>query len=155
METIFQNGNILTMDETAPRAEALAIQFGRIYRVGKTAELEALADPGTKIIDLQGQTLLPGFIDTHNHFCLYALLIDQADCRPAAGCVRGEDVVEALRVQAKKTRPGKWIMGWGYAPYLLDDQKDLTREDLDRASKSTPFAWFMCLYTGQWSTAWP
>ena len=138
METIFKNGNILTMDEPAPRAEALAIQFGRIYRVGKTAELEALAELGTKIIDLQGQTLLPGFIDTHNHFCLYALLIDQADCRPAAGCVRGEDVVEALRVQAKKTRPGKWIMGWGYAPYLLDDQKDLTREDLDRASKKHP-----------------
>jgi predicted amidohydrolase YtcJ len=138
METIFKNGNILTMEEAAPRAEALATQFSRIYRVGKTSEIEKLAKPETKIIDLKGQTLLPGFIDTHNHFCLYALLTDQADCRPAAGCVRGEDVVEALRVKAKNTSPGKWIMGWGYAPYLLDDKKDLTRKDLDRASKEHP-----------------
>jgi len=138
METIFKNGNILTMEESAPRAEALAIQFGRIYRVGRNEEIENLSRPATKVIDLRGQTMLPGFIDTHNHFCLYALLTDQADCRPAAGCVKGEDVVEALKAQAKKTTPGKWIMGWGYASYLLDDKKELTREDLDRASKKHP-----------------
>jgi len=138
METIFKNGNILTMDESSPRAEALAVQFGRIYRLGKTGEVEQLAGPETKIINLQGQTVLPGFIDTHNHFCLYALLTNQADCRPAAGCVKGENVVEALAAKAEKTPPGKWIMGWGYAPYLLNDKKDLTREDLDRASKRHP-----------------
>ncbi|MGD0625549.1 MAG: amidohydrolase [Thermodesulfobacteriota bacterium] len=138
MELILKNGNILTMDESAPRAEALATQFGRIYRVGRSADIEKLAGPDTTVIDLQGQTVLPGFIDTHNHFCLYALLTNQADCRPAAGCVRGEDVVEALRAQSKKTPPGKWIMGWGYASYLLDDKKELTREDLDRASKKHP-----------------
>ena len=111
---------------------------GRISAVGTTAELEKSARRETRIIDLQRQTLLPGFVDTHSHFCLYALLTDQADCRPAAGCRTGEDVVQALRALAKKTKPGKWIMGWGYAPYLLDDQKDLTREDLDRASTKHP-----------------
>ncbi len=138
MEKIFKNGNILTMEKSTPQAEAIAVKFDRIAKVGRTAEIEKLATPGTKIIDLHGQTVLPGFIDTHNHFCLYALLTDQADCRPAAGCVRGEDVVEALKIQAAKTPPGKWIMGWGYAPYLLDDKKDLTRLDLDRASKKHP-----------------
>ena len=138
METIFKNGNILTMEEAIPRAEALASQSGRIYRVGKTSEIEKLAKSETRIIDLKGQTLLPGFIDAHNHFCLYALLTDQADCRRSAGCARGDDVVEALRDKAKNTSQGKWIMGWGYAPYLLDDKKDLTREDLDRASKEHP-----------------
>ena len=138
MEILFKNGNILTMEPAAPQGEALAVQFGRIYRVGRTGDLEKMAGLETKVIDLKGQTMLPGFIDTHNHFCLYALLTDQADCRPAAGCRRGEDVVESLKTQAKKTKPGKWIMGWGYAPYLLDDQKDLIREDLDRASKKHP-----------------
>jgi len=138
MDTIFKNGNIRTMEESAPSAQALAVKFGRIYRLGKNEEVEKLAGPETRVIDLQGQTVLPGFIDIHNHFCLYALLTDQADCRPASGCRRGEDVIEALRAQAKKTRPGKWIMGWGYAPYLLDDKKDLTREDLDRASPKHP-----------------
>jgi predicted amidohydrolase YtcJ len=138
MEILFKNGKIITMEPSAPQAEALGVQFGRVYRVGQTAELEKWAGPETQVINLQGSTVLPGFIDTHNHFCLYALLTDQADCRPAAGCRRAEDVIEALRVQAKKTKPGKWIMGWGYAPYLLDDQKELTREDLDRASKKHP-----------------
>jgi predicted amidohydrolase YtcJ len=138
MDMIFKNGNILTMEESNPKAEALAIQFGRIYRVGKTAEIEKLANPTSKVIDLKGQALLPGFIDTHNHFCLYALLSDQADCRPAAGCMRGQDVVEALRALALNTPPGKWVMGRGYAPYLLEDNKELTREDLDRATTQHP-----------------
>jgi len=138
MDKIFKNGNLLTMEEKTPRVEALAVQFGRIYKVGKTAEIEKLARPETEVIDLKGQTMLPGFIDVHNHFCLYALLTDQADCRPAAGCVRGEDVVVALRAKATKTPPGQWIMGWGYAPYLLDDKKELTREDLDRATEEHP-----------------
>lgn len=110
MEILFKNGNILTMEPAAPRGEAMAVQFGRVYRVGRTGDLEKLAGHETKVVDLKGQTMLPGFIDTHNHFCLYALLTDQADCRPAAGCRRGEDVVEALKTQAKKTKPGKWIM---------------------------------------------
>jgi len=138
MEILFRNGNILTMEPAASKAEALGVQFGKIFKIGGNEEMQRLATPATTVIDLQGQTVLPGFIDTHSHFCLYALLTDQADCRPAAGCRKGEDVVEALRAQAKKTKPGKWIMGWGYAPYLLDDQKDLTREDLDRASKKHP-----------------
>ena len=138
MDKIFKNGKILTMEESAPQAEAIAVQFGRIVKVGSTAEVETLATAGTKVIDLREQTVLPGFIDTHNHFCLYALLTEQADCRPAAGCVRGEDVVEALRAQADKTPPGKWIMGWGYAPYLLEDKKNLTRADLDRATQKHP-----------------
>ena len=138
MDKIFKNGNILTMEKSTPQAESIAVQFGRIAKIGETAEIEKLATVGTKVFDLRGQTVLPGFIDTHNHFCLYALLTDQADCRPAAGCVRGEDVVEALKAKAAKTPPGKWIMGWGYAPYLLEDKKDLTRLDLDRASKKHP-----------------
>ncbi len=138
MDKIFKNGKILTMEESAPQAEAMAVQFGRIVKVGPAAEVEKLATAGTKVVDFRGQTVLPGFIDTHNHFCLYALLTEQADCRPAAGCARGEDVVEALRAQAGRTPPGKWIMGWGYAPYLLEDKKDLTRADLDRASQKHP-----------------
>jgi len=138
METIFKNGNILTMEDSTHTPEALAVQCGRIYKLGKTAEVEKLVSSRTRIIDLQGQTLMPGFIDIHNHFCLCGLLTDQVDCRTAAGCIRGEDIVEALKARAQKTKPGKWIMGWGYAPFLLDDRKDLTREDLDRASKKHP-----------------
>ena len=138
MDLIVKNGNILTMEEATAKVEALAVKFGRISKIGKTAEIERLATSTTKVIDLHGQTVLPGFIDTHNHFCLFALLIDQVDCRPQAGCLRGEDVIAALRARAKKTPPGKWVMGWGYASYLLEDHMEIRREDLDRATTEHP-----------------
>ena len=138
MDLIFKNGNILTMNTSSPKSQALGVKFGRISGVGRNQEVERLAGFKTRVVDLKGQTLIPGFIDIHNHFCLYALLADQADCRPAAGCVKGDEVIAALRAQAAKTPPGKWIMGWGYASYLLDDKKELTCLDLDRASKKHP-----------------
>jgi hypothetical protein len=138
MDLIVKNGNMVTMEEATAQAEALAVKFGRIYRIGKTAEIERLATSTTKVIDLRGQTVLPGFIDTHNHFCLFALLIDQVDCRPQAGCLRGEDVIEALRARAAETPPGKWVLGWGYASYLLDGKMEIRREDLDRATTEHP-----------------
>lgn len=55
MDKIFKNGNILTMEPGAPRAEALAVQFGRIYKIGPSQDIEALATPQTQIIDLKGQ----------------------------------------------------------------------------------------------------
>jgi len=138
MDLIVKNGNILTMEEANTKAEALAVQFGRISKIGKTAEIERLATSTSAVIDLRGQTVLPGFIDTHNHFCLFALLIDQVDCRPTAGCLTGVDVIETLRARAARTPPGKWVMGWGYAPYLLDDRMEIHRADLDRASTEHP-----------------
>jgi len=138
METLFKNANILTMARDRKNAQAMGVQFGRICKVGDVETVEKYAVPDTKTRDLKGMTVVPGFIDTHNHFCLYALLIDQADCRPAAGCTRGEDVVKALREKAEKTPPGTWIMGWGYAPYMLEDKMDLTRKDLDRATEDHP-----------------
>ena len=138
MDTIFINGNIRTMDEAGPRAEALAVECGKIRRVGSTDEIRELAGSARQVIDLAGRTVFPGFIDVHNHFGLYAFLIDQADCRPAAGCVRGSDVIEALREKARTTPAGRWIMGWGYAPYLLADKKELNRADLDLVSTEHP-----------------
>jgi len=138
MEIIFKNATIHTMARQAGPAQAMGVQFGRICSVGSVEAVERNALPATQTVDLNGSTIVPGFIDTHNHFCLYAMLIDQVDCRPAAGCVRGEDVVAALRKKAKKTPPGTWVMGWGYAPYLLEDKKELTRKDLDRATGDHP-----------------
>jgi hypothetical protein len=138
MDVILTNAKVRTLDPSAPLAEAIAVRDGRILSVGGKEAVEPLATSQTRVIDLQGRTVVPGFIDTHNHFCLYALMIDQADCRPAAGCSRGEDVIQALRAQAERTPPGQWVMGWGYASYLLDDGKELTRHDLDRASEAHP-----------------
>lgn len=63
----FYGGNIITMDENNPSAEALAVKGDRIQPVGKFDEVFALAGPTTEVIYLNHQTLLPGFIEPHQH----------------------------------------------------------------------------------------
>jgi predicted amidohydrolase YtcJ len=67
-DTIFSNGDIVTMDEAAPAAEALAIKDGRILAIGASADVLRTRGPGTIMVDLGGKTLLPGFFDGHSHF---------------------------------------------------------------------------------------
>ena len=138
MDAIYVNGNILTMDEENPRVESVYTKYDRICGVGSTDEVRNMAGTRAEVIDLGGNTMLPGFVDTHNHMCMYALLTDQADCRAAAGCVTRSDVIDSIKAMADKTPKGQWIMGWGYAPYLLQDKSDLTREDLDLAGTDHP-----------------
>ena len=64
---VFKNGTIVTFDDTQPAAEAVLIRDDRIIAVGTEMEIATLADPDAVIYDLQGRTLLPGFIDTHAH----------------------------------------------------------------------------------------
>lgn len=66
-EVIFHNGIVLTMEEDQPQAQAIAIAGERILAVGSNVEILALEDPSTQVIDLQGRTILPGFIDSHQH----------------------------------------------------------------------------------------
>lgn len=66
-DRIITNAKVLTMEPDAPRAEAVAMAGDRILAVGSTAEIEALAGPGTDRIDAQGGTVLPGFIESHLH----------------------------------------------------------------------------------------
>ncbi len=67
-ELIFRGGSIVTVDEALPTAEAVAVAGGRIVAVGTEAEVMALATNATRIVDLAGAALLPGFIDSHGHF---------------------------------------------------------------------------------------
>jgi len=64
---IFHNGIILTMDDSQPQAQAIAIQGDRIVAVGNNEEILALADSATQVADLEGKTVVPGFIDSHQH----------------------------------------------------------------------------------------
>lgn len=70
-EVIFRNGVLITMDESRPTAQALAVRDGLIQAVGSDAEILALRGPGTDVIDLQGRALLPGFIDGHTHLLAF------------------------------------------------------------------------------------
>ena len=66
-DTIFTGGTILTMDPSYPRAQAVAVRGEHIIAVGERAEVEALAGPGTKLVHIDGKTMIPGFHDAHSH----------------------------------------------------------------------------------------
>ena len=66
-DTILRGGPILTMNDRMPRAHAVAVKDGKIFAVGSLSEVEKLAGPQTRTVDLQGRTLIPGFVDSHSH----------------------------------------------------------------------------------------
>ena len=140
-DTIFAGGTVLTVDETHPAAEAVAVRDGRIAAVGSNEEVRSLAGPGTSVIELDGRTLVPGFVDAHSHLVMASQKRSfMADLNaPPIGRVRtiGE-ALAALRAQAEQAPPDQWVVGMGYDDTLLAERRHLTRRDLDRVSARRP-----------------
>lgn len=140
--TIYTNGDIVTMDTGVPSAEAVAVRDGKIIAVGNRNEVQAQAGNNTQLIDLDGGTLLPGFIDAHGHISYTALNLASANVSsPPVGTANTVvDVVELLKVQAAKTDPESWVIGWGYDDSLLAEKRHPTKADLDQVSTTRPVA---------------
>ena len=135
------NGDVVTLDAVNPSAQAVAILGGTIVAVGSNAEVEPLAGPDTETIDLDGNTLLPGFYAPHDHFPgAGTVAVHQVDLNsPPIGTTETIDqIVAALAERAEKTAPGDWVVGRGYDDTLLAEQRHPTRDDLDRASTDHP-----------------
>ncbi|MCT8160423.1 amidohydrolase [Pseudoruegeria sp. SHC-113] len=143
-EILYSGGPILTMKDDAMRAEAVAIADGRILAVGSIAEVEAFAGPETERYDLAGQTLLPGFVDSHGHVVMGGL---QALAANLLSEPDGE-VGDIPALQAELTR---WvgengdfieaydvIIGFGYDQSRLAELRPPTREELDAVSTEVP-----------------
>lgn len=108
-ETIWIGGNIYTMDPVRPRAEALAVEGGRIVAVGEEAQIRALAGEGTVVEDLSGATVLPGLIDAHGHMAGLGLFgLGRLDLSGAASY---EQMIERVAAYAKTRPKGEWILG--------------------------------------------
>ncbi|MEB3317875.1 MAG: amidohydrolase [Cyanobacteriota bacterium] len=141
-ELIFQGGTILTVEAEHPRAEALAVAAGRILAVGDAATVLPLAGPATRIVDLEGRTLLPGFIDAHGHFANALQVVAWANIqRPPAGPVTDiASLCAVLTDQATRTglTPGQWLIAYGYDPDGLADGRSLDRSDLDPLFPDNP-----------------
>ena len=72
-EVIYTGGTILTMNDVQPRAESVAIADGKVLAVGSAEEVNKLKGMGTQIVDLKGQTMIPGFVDAHGHVLMIGL----------------------------------------------------------------------------------
>ena len=136
-DIIFSGGAIITVDDSNPLAEALAICDGKIMAVGARDEVLRHKGPETQMIDLKGKTLMPGLIEPHSHPVISALLYDWVDVSGFNNS-SGSEVMERLRRAVAERRPGEWISAFGYDPILTRDLKSLNADDLDDISSTHP-----------------
>jgi predicted amidohydrolase YtcJ len=127
-DLILHNGKIVTVDARFSTAQAVAVKGGRIVTVGTNAVVMKERGAGTRVVDLQGRTVLPGLFDSHVH-ALEAGLSEYGAALPA---LNSFDAVRSyLREQAKKTPKGEWIVVPRTFPTRLKEMQMPTRELLD------------------------
>ncbi len=132
-DLVLLNGNVLTMDDAQPHAEAFAIKDGRFIAIGSTADIRNLIARDTKTLDAAGLTVTPGFIDAHCHPGEVEELYDvSADLRTV------REIQDALRARAASTPPGHWVRGFKFDDTKLTDGRTLSRRDLDEAVPDHP-----------------
>lgn len=137
VDLLFTNATVASMRPSRPPDEAIAITGDRIAWVGSMADADRDLGRVRRTVDLGGATVLPGFIDAHNHLILLGHWLDQVDCTTAA-VASIPDIVNALAARARSTPPGTWIEGRGYDDTRLAERRHPTRADLDEATREHP-----------------
>ena len=110
-DLVLTNGKIVTVEAASPQAQAIAVRGDRIVAIGSTAALKPRTGPSTRVIDLQGKLVVPGFIEGHGHFTG----VGEAQLNLNLMKVTSWDDVIAMVAEAVKTaKPGQWIRGRGW-----------------------------------------
>ena len=141
-DTIYHGGPILTMIKDGDRAEALAVKSGRILAVGPMAEVKARKGTNTKLVNLDGKCLMPGFFDPHSHIVMQSVKFSTANLDPKpigeAGSIADIQLILREWIDQKKLKSGQWVIGWGYDDTGIEEQRHPNRDDLDAVSKDHP-----------------
>ena len=133
------NAKVYTMDSAMPRAEAFATSGGRFVAVGTTAAIKGLAGKRTQMVDAKQMTIVPGFMDCHNHAGGTTLLYEVLVGNPfEVEFVTIASIVEKLKAKARETPPGTWVSGYFHDDTKLKDKRPLNRHDLDQVSTEHP-----------------
>ncbi len=138
-DLIVVNARVYTMEPSLPRTEAFAVSRGRIAAVGASTQVRSLAGRRTQVIDAKGMTIVPGFIDTHNHPIGTTLLYEVLVGNPfEVEFVSIDSIISKLREKARSTPPGMWVDGYFHDDTKLKDKRSLTIRDLDQVSLEHP-----------------
>ena len=138
-DMIVINAKIYTVDDRMPQAQAFAVKDGRFMAVGSTAEIKAMAKRETQVVDGHGMTVLPGFIDCHNHAPGTQLLNEVLVGNPYdVEFVTIDSIIDKLKARAQTTPPGFWISGLFFDDTKVKDGRELNVHDLDKVSADLP-----------------
>ena len=108
---VLTNGKILTVDESLPEVQAIAIRGDRVAALGTVADIRRYVGPSTEVIDLQGQLAIPGFIEGHGHFTGVGEAELNLKLMPTTSW---DQIVSMVADAARTAKPGEWIIGRGW-----------------------------------------
>ncbi|MBL4725324.1 MAG: amidohydrolase family protein, partial [Rhizobiaceae bacterium] len=143
-DTIYQGGPIITINDDSPRAEAVAVADGKILAVGALAEIMPHKGENTKVFDLDGRTMLPGFVDSHGHVVMGGVQALSANllAAPDGEVTDIPSLQESLRTwmadNAATVEKIQLIVGFGYDQSQLKELRHPTRDELDEVSSDIP-----------------
>ena len=142
-DVIYFGGPILTMNDAQRQVEALAVKGAQIAAVGDLASVKALQGQGTRLVDLQGRTLIPGFVDPHSHIggvglqAISANLLPPPD-GPNASIAQLQKTLRQYIQTSPEVKQLGMVFGFGYDDSQLKERRHPTRGDLDAVSRSLP-----------------
>jgi predicted amidohydrolase YtcJ len=133
------NAKVYTVDSHVPKAEAFAVKGQRFIYVGSTVEAKAFIGKGTQTFNAKQMTIVPGFIDCHNHADGNVLLYEVVVGNPyEVEMVTIASIIDKLRAKAQKTPAGFWIEGYFFDDTKVKDSRQLNVHDLDQVSREHP-----------------
>lgn len=138
-DIIFYNGSVITVNENNDICEAVATRNGKIIYVGDNKGAEKYKGEYTKVIDLAGRTLMPGFVEAHSHFMLNAILLNEIVIPiDYTICKSIKEIQVIIKEAAKKKKPGEWIILQGYDQNKLEEKRHPDYRELDIAAPDNP-----------------
>jgi len=136
-DLILKNANVITVDPQQPTAELVAVKGDKIIMVGGNDSLESVRGPGTRVIDCQGKTVVPGFNDAHCHIFSFLRKLLSVDLSPSSvGSI--SDIKAVMGRKAQNTPPDRWITGTDYNDFYLAEKRHPTRLDIDEVAPHHP-----------------
>lgn len=134
-DIVFKNGNVYTANDRASKAQAIAVKSDRIVYVGTNAGLQKYIGPNTRVVDLHGNTVLPGFADAHQHLSGVGFREMTLNLEGTSSL---EDLLAKLKARVEQAKPGEWVTGRGWIETHWQPSVFPTRWDLDKVSPNNP-----------------
>lgn len=134
-DLVFKNGNIYTVNEKQPTAEAVAIKADRIVFVGSNRDVQKYVGKKTRVVDLHGETMLPGMTDAHHHLSGVGFREMTLNLE---GITNLQDFLAKVKERVDQKQPGEWVTGRGWIETFWTPPVFPTRWDLDKVAPNNP-----------------
>jgi predicted amidohydrolase YtcJ len=134
-DLVLLNGQIITLYKDKPLVEALAIKGNKIIKIGRNEEISQHINEKTKVIDLDGKTVIPGLIDSHIHVADFAKTLCWINLERAKSIA---EIKSLVKKHAERAPKGKWIIGKGWDEEKLVEKRPPKASELDEVAPNNP-----------------